>query len=829
MVIRYIGLTEYNDIKKPININLGGPFEYEMEIGKEREWPYITVKKESPEYIYNFYKTVFLSKEEGDSPDFTKKLDTGVREISAIVGRNSAGKTSVLRMISNVLRQDKDLSESLTNYKYVMIHENIDEKQLYITTNIHNFYKTKAIEIINKSLIKYGFKPIKTLSEKAMLTKKQQIYFSGVFDKASPLQTASNLSDISTNKELNSFLINSRGMAPDMYVRDEFGIADFKDLEIRKRVALILKHPDLSTKNALMFDFPDVFKISLVDFEIVKLSIYDNYINENRMLGQFRQVLDNKRNHTRIKGRKTQNNLRNGFREELGYFLLEEVVLDSIKESNLSFEEVCERVWRRLSRYKSKYSLYMYADQIGMESFIQKKNNNEIYDNTEDEEIPNQYVYSDFVEDRISSLKSFKESLIESPDFLLDYDFDNDLRDELELDKSVLSDDSIDGLLYEYYDIMNYIRFENENDEDFDLDYSCDEVMEIIDQILQYLDDLKTISRNNEDIDTNNTDIDSIIKDINRKEKTKFYEKDVSIAGRESDKLKVVDSVLDRFSRIYYDFVKLSDNKAVTFTLDEEGKDKKPEGIIVAEVEYKKVRDEFFAFISHFIRGDQTIDTFDIVIDHEDVCSGYNGHFDMVSRLGELAEKIDEDKKELLIMVDEGELYLHPDAQKNFVLNFLKISSFFFKGRDIQLILSTNSPFILSDIPRTNILCLESLDEKGLSIRESDVLGKTFGTNITTLLINEFFMEQGVVGSYAKDRINEILYRLNNENYSDPDGNDKKIIDIIGDKLVSFKLEKMREEKVIKSDLNTLDREIKETEEKLSRLKKRKEQIKNSR
>ena len=264
----------------------------------------------------------------------------------------------------------------------------------------------------------------------------------------------------------------------------------------------------------------------------------------------------------------------------------------------------------------------------------------------------------------------------------------------------------------------------------------------------------------------------------------------------------------------------LSEKSAVDFVAEKQEADSNHDTLLFAQIEYKKVRDEFFAFINDFTDEKCKPQTFGIVIDHDDICSGYNGHFDMVGRLGNLAEQIDSEKSELLIMVDEGELYLHPDAQKNFVLNFLKMSSYFFKDKDIQLILSTNSPFILSDLPRTNILCLEGLNEEGLTVRDSSILGKTFGTNITTLLINEFFMDKGVVGSFAKSKINEMLYRLNyDENYLDEEGIDKKIIDIVGDSLVSRKLEKMREEKLKNSTLSVLDREIKYTEERLRRLK----------
>ena len=691
-----------------------------------------------------------------------------------------------------------------------------------LSLRVEFYSKNKTLDNINTSLKAHGYdKNVIVLPEKDMLKKKKQIYFSGVFDKASPLQTASNLDDICTNKMLNEFVRNIRSMAPDNLIRDEFGIADFKENEILKRVALMAKYPDLSTNNALMFDFPDKLKISLLDYYMEKDALYSDIKDDEHLLDRLKNSIDDQRAKESAQGKKTKKVLREAFQNELGYLLLEETIIDSIKESDLSVGEVCQQIWSKLNNETDRFSLHKYAESIKLDSFKHVRTEKEnYYENESNDDPVNESPSADKFDYAITILKEYRERLIEAPDYLFDEDFTCELADEIEKCRDLIAEDSFHDLAGEYGAIMYSIENEVLDYQDVDLEDTKDNIVDILDKIIEELVYSQAASNLVSDSNTDDADSDKVLKDFNAKQDNHMTEQKMSAAGSEGKKLKIVDNILKKYSHTYADFVTLSEKSAVDFVAEKQEADSNHDTLLFAQIEYKKVRDEFFAFINDFTDEKCKPQTFGIVIDHDDICSGYNGHFDMVGRLGNLAEQIDSEKSELLIMVDEGELYLHPDAQKNFVLNFLKMSSYFFKDKDIQLILSTNSPFILSDLPRTNILCLEGLNEEGLTVRDSSILGKTFGTNITTLLINEFFMDKGVVGSFAKSKINEMLYRLNyDENYLDEEGIDKKIIDIVGDSLVSRKLEKMREEKLKNSTLSVLDREIKYTEERLRRLK----------
>lgn len=107
--------------------------------------------------------------------------------------------------------------------------------------------------------------------------------------------------------------------------------------------------------------------------------------------------------------------------------------------------------------------------------------------------------------------------------------------------------------------------------------------------------------------------------------------------------------------------------------------------------------------------------------------------------------------KHVNVIFDEVELYFHPDLQRRFVkylLDALKnLNLQYIEGVNIQLV--THSPFVLSDIPATNILCLSN-DE------EEKPFGNTFAANIHDLFNNRFILLD-TIGELAKTEILELV------------------------------------------------------------------------
>lgn len=111
------------------------------------------------------------------------------------------------------------------------------------------------------------------------------------------------------------------------------------------------------------------------------------------------------------------------------------------------------------------------------------------------------------------------------------------------------------------------------------------------------------------------------------------------------------------------------------------------------------------------------------------------------------------------IMLEEVELYFHPDMQREFVDTLLRrINEINYRNiKALNICFVTHSPFILSDIPNANILFLA---DNGLPKYDA-IKDKTFGANIHDLIKHSFFLEKGPMGEFAKNRINDTINFLN--------------------------------------------------------------------
>ncbi|WP_185204783.1 AAA family ATPase [Chryseobacterium sp. C3] len=143
------------------------------------------------------------------------------------------------------------------------------------------------------------------------------------------------------------------------------------------------------------------------------------------------------------------------------------------------------------------------------------------------------------------------------------------------------------------------------------------------------------------------------------------------------------------------------------------------------------------------------------------------------------------------IILDEIELYNHPEYQREYIRNLVVLlSQQKYKGLIFNVILSTHSPFILSDIPSQNILKLK--DGKP---EPNDGIN-SFAANIYDLLKDEFFLKNGAIGAYASKKIANILE--NNVIQQE----DINIINLIGDPFLKGVISKQIENKVSTEILN---------------------------
>jgi AAA15 family ATPase/GTPase len=104
------------------------------------------------------------------------------------------------------------------------------------------------------------------------------------------------------------------------------------------------------------------------------------------------------------------------------------------------------------------------------------------------------------------------------------------------------------------------------------------------------------------------------------------------------------------------------------------------------------------------------------------------------------------------IMMDEVELYFHPDLQRRFVkllvdaLNSMK----WLYIESVNVTLITHSPFVLSDIPTRNVLCLSR------DVEKAKAFNNTFAANIHDLFNNQFVLPD-TIGELARTKIQEFV------------------------------------------------------------------------
>ena len=146
--------------------------------------------------------------------------------------------------------------------------------------------------------------------------------------------------------------------------------------------------------------------------------------------------------------------------------------------------------------------------------------------------------------------------------------------------------------------------------------------------------------------------------------------------------------------------------------------------------------------------------------------SGEMAFLSMYSRLYEGLNKYSEKQDSFILFLDEAETTLHPEWQRSLVSNII-IFLEFFSGLDrlsnqpkIQVIFASHSPILLSDIPESNVIFLKKGKNGCVEVVASKEIGHTFGANIYSLYKNSFFMDEGLMGKFATEKIKNIFVKL---------------------------------------------------------------------
>lgn len=110
--------------------------------------------------------------------------------------------------------------------------------------------------------------------------------------------------------------------------------------------------------------------------------------------------------------------------------------------------------------------------------------------------------------------------------------------------------------------------------------------------------------------------------------------------------------------------------------------------------------------------------------------------------------------RHISLILDEAEICFHPEYQRLFLSRLLYMIKSLHLNTfcAFNIIIATHSPFILSDIPRDNILYLD----KGVA-QSQDKFVKPLAANISDILFQSFFLRNGFIGEHARYKINQLL------------------------------------------------------------------------
>ena len=163
----------------------------------------------------------------------------------------------------------------------------------------------------------------------------------------------------------------------------------------------------------------------------------------------------------------------------------------------------------------------------------------------------------------------------------------------------------------------------------------------------------------------------------------------------------------------------------------------------------------------------------------------------------------EESSEDIILLVDELESGMHLEWSRRLIKilidNLSEILEDEGKGRKIQFIFTTHSPYMLSDIKPGNVIMIEKNQETGYS--EGKVLQNTFAKNIQEIMKENLI--DNIYGDFALAKINSMIERLNEK--EEHEGNEEELlkeIHLISEPILRNKLLEMYDKKYNTSEFS---------------------------
>lgn len=122
-----------------------------------------------------------------------------------------------------------------------------------------------------------------------------------------------------------------------------------------------------------------------------------------------------------------------------------------------------------------------------------------------------------------------------------------------------------------------------------------------------------------------------------------------------------------------------------------------------------------------------------------------------ISRLDKLGYK------QIVFFIDEFEISLHPEWSRIYLSKLISFLSIY-KSLNIQIVLTTHSPYLISDLPKENIILIEKNEKTGERTTRKSKYG--FASNYYDIMSDSFFLDD-TIGEFAKQKIDSCIDKIN--------------------------------------------------------------------
>lgn len=183
-----------------------------------------------------------------------------------------------------------------------------------------------------------------------------------------------------------------------------------------------------------------------------------------------------------------------------------------------------------------------------------------------------------------------------------------------------------------------------------------------------------------------------------------------------------------------------------------------------------------------------------LTINFDLLSEGEERFIDIIAKIND-SINLNKNFKLLVLLLDEPDQSLHPEWSRRFIDILTQIiESLEFEGK-IQLILSTHSPYLLSDILPYNVFRFDRNNPNRTLNISTNTKSTCFGANIYDLLNQDFFMNN-TVGEFATKKINSYIKRINDITEKSDDLSEiEYFIEQIGEPLIKNAMKKRLDEK----------------------------------